>query len=265
MKEFNKQRLYDNIEHLLKIRDIGVGDFETRAGVSTGYMARNKKDEKSKPGIEFIMAAAEILGVSMDALLNISLKELTPTEQYLLDFLSKLEDDTLGDKLAWNRESADYLNRLEGDINGNTDHPLFSMETFMEEGESDYPDEVTRIVFTSKNFDCHTAVHGDCFNLRMKNRATLYLMNICKSVHRVDDPSAYCKEVWMYVPGSGARFLCDNRNDNMIGMTVDALYGAITENAKHPQVGADFKYAIDAFMRDDLTDDPGEEDILPFR
>ena len=261
MNEFNKQRFYDNIEYLLKLRNMGVGEFETKAGVSTGYMARNKKDEKSRPGIEFIMAAAQVLGVSMDALLTLDLNDLNPTEQYLLDFFCKLHNDTLEDKLEWNRESADYLNRLEGDINGNSGHWLFDMQTFMEQGETEYPDEVTRIVFTSKNFDVHTAIHGDCFNLKMQNGSVLYLMNISKSVHRTDDPNAYCKEVWMCVPGEGCRFLCDNTSDNPIGLMVDALYDAISENAKHPKIGSGFKSVIDSFMKDEpITDASG----LPF-
>ena len=35
----------------------------------------------------------------------------------------------------------------------------------------------------------------------------------------------------------------------------------IKENMKHPQVNKDAMYAIDAFMNDDLSDDP---DVLPF-
>lgn len=45
---------------------------------------------------------------------------LTPTEQYIVNFFDKLKADTIADKLDWNIESADYLNRLETDMSLST-------------------------------------------------------------------------------------------------------------------------------------------------
>lgn len=253
--EFNKQLMLDNISFLLKEFDKKIGGLETEAGVSLGYISRITKEENAKPGIEFIMKTANSLNTSMDTLLNINLAEMTSTERYLVSFLEKLNMDTLDDKLDWNRESAGQLNRAETDINGTSDHPLLSYETFYEEGESGYPDEVSRVVFVSDTFDCNTYINGDCFNLRLKNDSILYLMNISKSVHKVNDQNAFAKEIWMYTPGNKANFLCSNKDASPLATLVDNLYATVSERMKHPRIKQELQYVIDAFMNDDMGDD----------
>jgi len=253
--EFNKQLMLDNISFLLKESEKKIGELEAEAGVSAGYISRISKEGNTKPGIEFIMKVASSLNTSIDTLLNVDLAGMTPTERYLASFLEKLNKDTLDDKLDWNRESADSLNRAETDINGNTDHPLLSYETFYEEGECEYPDEVSRVVFVSHSFDCRTFINGDCFNLRLKNGTILYLMTISKSVHRVNDPNAFAKEVWMYTPGTGKNYLCSNIDNSPLAALVDHLYTTVSERMKHPRIKQELQYVIDAFMDDDVSDD----------
>ncbi len=259
--EFNKQLMLDNISFLLKEFGKKIGELETDAGVSPGYISRISKEGNTKPGIEFIMKVADSLNTSMDTLLNVDLAEMTPTERYLISFLEKLNKDTLDDKLDWNRESADRLNRAETDINGNPDHPLLSYETFYEEGECEYPEEVSRVVFVSNSFDCKTYIDGDCFNLRLKNGSILYFMNISKSVHKVNDTDAFAKEVWMYIPETGKNYLCSNRDNSPLAALVDHLYTTVSERMKHPRIKQELQYVIDAFMKDDVSDD---DETLPF-
>ena len=259
--EFNKQLMLDNISFLLTESGKKIGELETDAGVSPGYISRISKEGNTKPGIEFIMKVADSFNTSIDTLLNVDLAEMTPTERYLVTFIEKLNKDTLDDKLDWNRESADRLNRIETDINGNPYHPLLSFETFYEESETDYPDEVSRVVFFFYTFDCRTSINGDCFNLRLKNGSILYLMNISKSVHRVNDPDAFAKEIWMYTPpGQGADFLCSNMGAPFADL-IDNLYTTISERLKHPRIKQNLKYVIDAFMNDDVNDD---DDLILF-
>lgn len=255
-KEFNKQQMLDNITFFLQEFSKKIGELETEAGVSPGYISRITKDEKTKPGIDFIVKTADALNVSVDTLLNADFSEMTPTERYLVKFIEKLIRDTQEDKLDWDREANDILNRMEPDINGYVSHPMLSYETFMEEGETEYPDEVSRTVFISKSFGVHTYIDNDCYNLRMKNDAVLYVMSISKSVHRTNDKNAYAKEVWMCTPGARPQFLCYSKDRSVLGTLVDTLYLSISENAKHPKVKDSVRYAIDAFMDDDLEDDP---------
>ena len=260
-KEFNKKLVLDNISFLLKEFGKKIGELETDAGVSPGYISRISKESNTKPGIEFIMKVADSLQTSVDTLLSADLAEMTPTERYLMSFLEKLVKDTVDDKLDWNRESADSLDRTETDINGNPNHPLLSYETFYETSESEYPQEVSRVVFVSNAFGCRTSIHGDCFNLRLKNGSYLYLMNLSKSVYTTNDQDAFVKEIWIYKPGTGRNFLCSNRDSSSLASLADNLYKTVSEQMKHPRIKQELKYIIEAFMNNDMTDD---DKPLPF-
>lgn len=259
-EEFNKNLFFDNISFKLKETGKKIGELENEAGVSPGYISRTSKDGNTKPGIDFIMKVADALNISIDTLLKVDLTKLTPTELYLIAFLEKLLKDTATDKLDWKTETADYLNnRLETDINGYCYHPLFSYETFYEESETEYPDQVSRIVFPSNSFGVHTWINGDCFNLKMKNNTVLYFMNICKNVRHVRD-EAYAKELWICQKDVINQYLCSSNDTSKISSLVEVLYSAVAENAKHPKVHKNIKNVIDAFMVGDINDD---EDI-PF-
>lgn len=259
-ENFKKQRLFDNIAFLLKERGMKIGELESSVGVSAGYISRASKENGSTPGVEFIINAAKELGVSVDTLISANMTELTPTEKYIVSFLEKLERDTNADKLVWLRETAEYLNHIDVDKNGRPEHPFFFLTTFWEESEDDYPCEVTDCRFISHSFDVHTAVNGDCYYLRMKNGTMLCIMNISKSVHRINDPDAFAKEVWMYSQGN-LQYLCCNHDASPINTLVESLYSAVCENSKHPKIKKDFQYVINAFMQDDIDDD---SDNLPF-
>lgn len=262
--EFDASVMFNNIAFLASEQNKRIGELESQAGVSTGYIARTR-ESNSKPGVEFVMRIAEALHVTMDTLIKTDLSSLTATEQYLVQFLGKLIRDTDSDKLDWNTESAGSLNRIEPDQNGYTSHPLIHVETFYEKSECEYPDEITRPVFQSRTFDVHTAFNGDSFNLRLKNGTMLYLMSICKSVHYSDEKNVDAVEVWMCGydgEGNNTQYLCSNHDSKDIASLVNDLYSSVAENSKHPKIKPNLRYAIDAFMKDDLSDDPDEG--LPF-
>lgn len=262
-KNFNKKRCFSNIRELLRQNpDVKIGQIEKEAGIRLGYMSRLEKEgNTSEPSMEFIVSAAKLLKVSIDTLISVDLTGLTPTEQYIINFFDKLKADTLKDKLDWNRETAFNLNRMEPDMNGWVYHPLFAEETFYEETECEYPEEATRIVFNSKTFGPHTYICGDCFNLRLKNGTTFYLMDIEKSVHRTTDTSAYAKEAWMFVPHKGCQLLVASQDDTPVAPLLEVLFSTVKERMEHPKINNDVMFAIDSFMNDDLSDDT---DDVPF-
>lgn len=260
-KNFNKTLCFSNIRELLRQNsDVKIGQIEKEAGIRLGYMSRLEKEgNTAEPSMEFIVTAAKLLKVSIDTLISVDLTGLTPTEQYIVSFFDKLKADTLKDKLDWNRETAFNLNRMESDINGWVYHPLFAEETFYEETECEYPEEVTRIVFNSKTFGPRTYICGDCFNLRLKNGTTLYLMDIEKSVHRTGDASAFAKEAWMSVPHKGCQLLVASQDDTPVAPLLEVLFSTVKERMEHPKVNNDVMYAIDSFMKDDIEDDDIDE------
>lgn len=256
---FNKYRCFNNIRFLLKEKnDVKIGQIEKEAGVSLGYMSRMEKPENtSEPSVEFIVTAARMLNVSLDVLLFTDMAAMNPTEKYLAKLMQKLNKDTIEDKLEWHRHSADSLNRMETDMNGYVEHPLFDMESFYEQGETEYPTLVERVVFTSHTFDCHTTIHDDCFSLSMKGKSTLYLMDISESVYRINDPNAFAKEIWIFTPGVGTQFLTSNRDISQLAELVELLFDTVKKGAKHPKIKKDIKSVLDAFL---IDDDLGEDD-----
>ena len=263
LPNFNKSLCLSNIRELLRQNpDVKIGQIEKEAGIRLGYMSRlEKAGNTSEPSMEFVVTAAKLLKVSIDSLISVDFTGLTPTEKYIISFFDKLKADTLNDKLYWNREEAFDLNRVETDMNGVADHPLFNEETFLEETECEYPEEVTRVVFKSKTFGPNTYIAGDCFNLRLKNGVTLYLMNISRSVHRQGDKSAFAKEAWMYAPMSGGECLLASQDDTPVAPQLDLLFSTVKERMEHPKVSRDAMTAIDAFMKGDMSDDV---DAIPF-
>ena len=262
-RNFNKSLCFSNIRELLKDNpDVKIGQIESAAGIRLGYMSRLEKgDNAAEPSVEFIVTAAKLLNVSVDTLISVDLANLTPTEKYLVSFIEKLKSDTMQDKINWSLETPFDIERMGVDITGNSNHPLLSLETFYRQSECDYPDEVTENVYVSKTFGPNTWIHGDCYNLRLKNGSTLYLMDIAKDVHRVNDKSAFVKEAVMYVPRGKTQVLATTHDEHPIGQLLEELYSIVEERMKHPQVNNDVMNAIDAFMKDDLEDDPED---LPF-
>ena len=130
-KNFNKTLCFSNIRELLRQNpDVKIGQIEKEAGIRLGYMSRLEKDgNTSEPSMEFVVTAAKLLKVSVDTLISVDLTGLTPTEQYITSFFDKLKEDTLKDRLDWNRETAFNLNRMEPDMNGFVYHPLFAEES----------------------------------------------------------------------------------------------------------------------------------------
>ena len=262
-KNFNKSICFSNIRELLKQNQtVKIGQIERDAGIRLGYMSRLEKEgNTAEPSMEFIVTAAKLLHVSVDTLISYDIAGLTPTEKYLVNFVEKLKIDTLANKLNWNIESKFELNKVELDINGNCSHPLFSYENFYRQTDCEYPENVDEAVYVSKTFGPNTCINDDCFNLRLKNGSVFYLMDIVKDVHRTNDKSAFVKEAVMYVPGGKTQILATTKDEYPIGELLNNLYDIVKEQMKHPQVNKEAMYAIDAFMKDDLSDD---EEYLPF-
>ncbi|KIR03780.1 hypothetical protein P261_02595 [Lachnospiraceae bacterium TWA4] len=256
-RNFNKYLCFSNIRELIKNSHVKIGQIEKEAGCQPGYMSRlDKQTNSSEPSIEFIVTAANMLGVSLDTLITLDLASMTPTERYLAQFFDKLKKDTLDDKLEWIRETADSLNNMVSDENGYIPHPLFRWESY-----SMGMDEATRITFVSDSFGKNTYINGDCFSLKLKNQSILYLMDICEQEHPFINIDTQAKEIWMYMPSVGAEKLVANNDNSPLSPLVDILVETVSERMSHPRVKKDLKYVIDAFMKDDLEDD---EEKLPF-
>lgn len=265
-KHFDKYLLFQNIRELMKDTEIKLGQIEKEAGCQPGYMSRlDKTDSATDPSAEFIVTASQILGVSVDVLLNVTIKYLTDSERYMIRFLEKLIRDTVGEKLGWVKEPLYSLQDIYEDEDGRLWHPLFDsyQATGINSGGNAY--QTTQFYFPSEAFGRKTEIAGDCYHLELKNNATLYFMYVKEEGSADDEEGKSAFELWMYNKKSGASFLCgDHAGKLFVTKLVFNLWMAIEQYMTRPRMNKDHKSIIDAFMNDDLTDDSVSSDELPF-
>ena len=265
-KHFDKYLLFQNIRELMKGTEIKLGQIEKEAGCQPGYMSRlDKTDSATDPTAEFIVTASQLLGVSVDVLLNVTIKEMSPNELYMLRFLEKLIRDTIGEKLNWVKEPLYTLQDIYEDEDGRLWHPLFGsyQGVGVDSGGNTY--ETTQMYFPSDAFGRKTEIAGDCYHLELKNNATLYFMYVTEEGSADDEEGKCAFELWMYSKKGGASFLCsDHVGKQMITKLVFNLWVTIEQYMTRPHVSKDHKSIIDAFMNDDESDDPASTDELPF-
>lgn len=260
---FKASLFFDNISQLIKENKAKIGELESHANVSAGYISRTSKDEGSKPGIDFVVSVAEFFGVSVDTLINVEFNSLTPTERYLIKFFEKLKKDTVGDQVRWIKYTPDELNHADPDINGFVDHPLMNYETFLDEGE-EYPEEVTRAVMNSNSYGLRNAISGDSFQLDMANSTSIHIMSISKSKYRVNDSDSHCVEIWSVTKGGELQFLASSGRTNSLSYLVDDLYQTVLEDSKHPRLNNSLTYAIDSYMSNGIVTSDIDYSDLPF-
>ncbi len=115
--KFDKNRLGQNVRFLALQHGMKVGELETEAGVSSGYISRLLKSEEtgSSSLLSLAVCASEKFGISLNTLLTANLSELLPNERYLAEFMAKLEMQTDQGILFWNYETAKmYLDENSG-------------------------------------------------------------------------------------------------------------------------------------------------------
>ena len=133
-----RNRLIANLYALAKKKGIRIKDLETSCGVSVGYLARLRQDEKQPmPGFDFLYRAAALLEVSVDALLYFDYSLASDTDQYLHAFIDRLNLDTLMDKLSWAPDPACIPDSVVREGISFPEHPLLGLDAgLIQEGKS---------------------------------------------------------------------------------------------------------------------------------
>lgn len=268
-KKFNKYFFLANVRELLKYSNIKIGQIEKEAGLQNGYTSRLEKlDNATEPSIEFIVTASRMLKVSIDALVNYDFHTFNKTELYLLTVIEKLRADTINNKLEWETDSADYLNRGIRDA-VNIDHPLFETNTALFDEDMEYPVEHTITTFPSKAFGPTTEIAGDCYHLRLKNYSNIYVMDIKRLLARNTDLIGASKEIWLISRNGDKECLVSVKNFPVLIDAVERLYTEIKAYAMRPKLSQDTRKILDGFLEDDLSSDdnafdPNKLDEIPF-
>lgn len=259
MKEFNKRVCLSNIYFLAKQKNIKIGDLESAAGVSAGYISRlNKDTTKASPSIEMLVVVADMLGVSLDSLLHNDLEELTPTEKYMVDFLARLTQKTIDNDEIWKRESYSKLRCVRQNEHGDPDHPLFTWQTFSEIGGGGYPENFTRISYNSLFRESEAVdIYDDGYVLPFSGDKSLYLMKVGVPVEMDDrgNTTEIEYELYMVDRNWNVSIVCHSTWDeeSPYNQPLVDLYAAAADSSKHPILTSAVKSAIDDFMSvDDL-------------
>lgn len=238
-KNFNKLRVFKNIRELLKIKNIKLGQLEKDAGTQPGYMSRLEREgNTSDPSIEFIVTAAKTLEVSLDTLINGSVGEVSPTEIYLLKFMSGLIDDTRDDTLNWKKESKALLENVYPSDFGCASHPLFSVQ------QSDpYEYRTSSIYYDSRFFPFdEIKVDGDCYVTELPGTETeAYLMKCRKE----DADSFY--ELYL-IKGGINPVCCSIQCCEEVADMMDSLYKEIGLASKHVHLDKNTQEIISQYL-----------------
>lgn len=161
---YDKTLFIDNVYYLAKDRRIRIGELESRCHVSAGYFSRLRQMEKNiAPGVDFLMALADALNVSMDSLLTFDYTGATETEQNLHLYMEKLIRETKARKLIWQEDVLAYPDTMPLNPDGSSMHSLYRDESYF----SPFHPEMTGLILTKAYF---CSILGD---------RSLYLVQVC--------------------------------------------------------------------------------------
>lgn len=257
-KNFNKFLLFSNIRELLKASDIKIGQIEKEAGLQNGYMSRLEKlDNSTDPSVEFLLTASKLLKVSIDSLTGCNFRSLNETELYLLKVIDKFRTDTMNNKLEWQIESAEMLNDGTYSADWNA-HPLFNESLLHFETGCDYPEDRSLYTFNSYSYGAATEIADDCYNVKIKNYSTIYIMNIKRLITNKNDIEDYTKEVWLVDRNNNKECLVSINKFPGLADAVNDLYQEIKAYASRPKLSKDTRKILDGYLNDDFSIDEEE-------
>ncbi len=249
--EFDKRRCMSAIYAIAKEKGVKIGDLEKEAGVSTGYLSKlNKEENTSSPSIELLVAAARLLGVTVDMLIYSEYEGLSANEKYVLKFMDKLVNDTLSGELQWEKETKKQLLNVDcGYDQGEAyaAHPLFDVkEVPIEEGR--YRLEPC---YCSRFFpEGDTLIAGDGFHAALSpSDAELYIMKVDNEIANME--IGYDQfEVYLVNRGSVKPLGCSDFVCGEISRQIQNLYKVIVDADSNLGINDEVKGIIDLYMMD---------------
>ena len=167
-------RWIDNIEKFISEKNIKIGDFEKSIGVSAGYLSRLKaridNGEDVVPTVPILNKISQVLGVSMDMLINFDIPPCHDNLTTLMRVIDKLIDDTNEKNIEWYPCSEEMLKYRGEDISLS----LFKREKNFYDG-----DDKTSGIFDIDNPEECTRRFGECsyiskFGSLIKTSGTTY-------------------------------------------------------------------------------------------
>ncbi|MCD7763674.1 MAG: helix-turn-helix domain-containing protein [Lachnospiraceae bacterium] len=215
-EEFNRQKLMDNIFTLIQQKGLKIGEVETEAGISTGYLSRlNKKETDTAPGADIVWRIAKALGVSTDMLIEGNFSKVTDNYQLVETFLEKLKDMTEANLIEWdNITKGDFEEDLIG-----RENKIFIVIKSAEADKSFTVPYIQSIGAKGKNI----SVAGTSYKVQLDDDTRFYIFHLCTN-EVIDDADKGLAEYsydyydlyferWMVVPGFDFSYGCPSEGD----------------------------------------------------
>ncbi len=224
MKSYDKQRLIQNLYYFIKVTNAKVGDLESAAKVSTGYLSRWKNDgnDSSSPTVETLSIMAEKLGVSLDILLFTDVASCTKSELESLEYLNKFIKLTESEKIEWEKIT---ISQAENAYKGGFGESVYPLP-FMVDISNDF--NYVDLRYHSLFDDSEFKLSGPLFRW-VKHSSTIYLTCITKK------GESY-KQYEMYLDSNNNGFTkilnYDESTNPELGEVIENLYNIISTMSK---------------------------------
>lgn len=247
--EYNRSRMIQNIYSIAKTKGKKIGDIETAAGVSAGYISRLAKDDsKGAFTVDFLASIAEQLGVTLDVLAFTDDGQLTENEAGMLTFLDRLTVDTEKYELEWN-----LLDPRTQDDSFLFEHPLFRVR---DDGCSEDPDGnyhyYSYTQYDSRFFPPKEAkINGNCYTAKIDDYSNtkIYLMNV-RLYGNVFDTQKKGFEIYFIAreetvtPIMCSLMTCDQLTD-----AIARLYNAVESARSHLTVSDNVRNIMNRYLK----------------
>ena len=247
-KHYHKLTTLRNIRTMMGITGVKVGKIEKAANVQQGYMSRLEKiDSTVEPSLEFIAAAAQLLGVPVDYLLYGKVEPLSESEEMTLDFIKTLTEQSHSYQVNWDKDNPDIDSyRRYEDRNGNLTHPLVSYST-----ESKTSSDRS-LVYTSLFYpEFRLELDGCSYNTYLKGQnVRVYLMS-CRPADN-DNKDGRFLELYLYDLSTDTLnpFFCTLQTNDRIRDAADMLYAEAADAATHIRMSPSVKAIIGAYLEE---------------
>ncbi len=271
LKRFNRERCLKNVDMLLSQKNMKLGELEINSGNRPGYLSRMKSGKSnSDPSIEFLMTASDELDVPLDLLVDSNLMDLTPTEQFMLEFMRRLISDTNNDKLEWTCETISELEQIEiiHDMNGYAEvsHPLYRIEEKSTDTDC-YEVPVYNSLFF-KNYGVKPCGNG-YYTTLVPNDQRIYIMKCTMVEEKEPSQEKQFFEIYMVeydkYGNAATKKVCNTLEaSSPLVATIDSMIKAIKVSISHIHIDDSVRNAIDAYMSGKRFADEESDEELPF-
>ena len=249
-RKFNKALCIQNIRYLLSKKDVRLGDIERASGNSPGYLSRlEKPDNTTDPSIEFLMNAAEMLGVGLDELTKGKMEELSPNEEMLSAFMDRLIENTKSDDLYWVAELS-ALHNIYEKMGPHEDCPHVLYQLSMEEDPATGEAIPTGWTYSSKFFPMEgIKVCGLSFHSKINaNGDEIYIMKCKEWDDKAGMPDPFYEMYHVDRTKDVNPVCCSRYSQGKIATVLEKLYKQIMESNSHVRLTKSTKSMMELYI-----------------